>query len=84
MFNNFLEDRTISPSPTDKDVDFVYRLPKQQRDQYAPLKSRGALPRIDGVAQHDLESPECTNRQGTKRKAPSSSPGSGQLPKQGD
>ena len=77
--NNFLEDCTISPSPSCEDVNFVYRLPKQQRDQCAPLKSRGALPRIGGVAQHDLGSPECANRQGTKRKASSSSPGSGQL-----
>ena len=80
--NNFLGDCTIASSPSRADMDFVYRLPKQQRDQYASLKSRDVLPRIEGVARHDLESPECTNRQDTKRKAPSLLPGSGQLAKQ--
>jgi len=68
--NNFLGDCTIASSPSRADMDFIYRLPKQQRDQYAPLKSREVLPRVDGVARHDLESPECANRQGTKRKGP--------------
>lgn len=30
--NNFLEDGTIAPSLSHGDMDFVYRLPKQQRD----------------------------------------------------
>lgn len=44
------EDCTIASSQSRRDIDFVCRLPKQQRNQYAPLKSRDALPCIEGVA----------------------------------
>jgi len=37
--NNSLEDCPIAPSQSCGDMDFVCRLPKQQRDQYAPFKS---------------------------------------------
>jgi len=45
---------------------------------FLPLVS----PPFDGVAQHDPESPESANRQGAKRKAPTSLPGRGKLAKQ--
>ena len=44
------------------------------------IYSQGML--ADGVAQHDPESLESANRQGTKRKAPTPLPGRGRLAKQ--
>jgi len=80
--NISLDGRAIAASPSHGDMDYVYRLPQQQRDQYALLKSRDVLPSIEGVAGHDAESAECANQHGTKRKAPSSLPGRGQVAKQ--
>lgn len=62
--------------------DYVCRLPKQQRDQYASLKRTDSSQGVESVARRDPGSPKEMNRQGTKRKAPSSSAAGGRLTKQ--